>query len=105
MIRFSSRLWLTMLLLLPAVVFAKDDARAFMLAASCAACHGTGGNSPGAIPTLKGKDKNYIVRALNGFKSGTRPATVMNRLAKGYSDSEIQLLANWFATHNQEARQ
>jgi cytochrome c553 len=34
---------------------------------------------------------------LADFKSGKRPGTVMNRLAKGYTDDEIKALAAYFA--------
>lgn len=67
------------------------------LALSCAACHGTNGQSPGSIPSIHGKSAAYIEDALNGFKAGSRPATVMNRLAKGYSAAEIKALAAHFA--------
>jgi cytochrome c553 len=32
------------------------------------------------------------------FKSGTRTATIMHQLAKGYSDEQIRLLASYFAS-------
>jgi len=32
------------------------------------------------------------------FKSGTRPATIMHQLAKGYTDEQIRLLATYFAS-------
>ncbi|HET7031826.1 MAG TPA: cytochrome C, partial [Casimicrobiaceae bacterium] len=31
------------------------------------------------------------------FKSGARPGTVMNQLAKGYTDEQIEALAGWFS--------
>ena len=67
------------------------------LALSCAACHGTDGKSPGAIPTIDGRSAKETKEALTGFKNGTRPATVMNRLAKGYTDREIDALADYFS--------
>jgi cytochrome c553 len=67
------------------------------LALSCAACHGTDGKSPGAIPILAGRPVKELKDALAGFKAGTRPATVMNRLAKGYTDQEIDALADYFS--------
>ena len=77
--------------------FAADNLRAYMLASSCAACHGPGGNSPGNIPSLVGKSKKYIETSLRDFKSGTAEATVMNRLAKGYTDEEIAIIADYYA--------
>lgn len=67
------------------------------LALSCAACHGTDGKSPGAIPTIDGRSVKEMKEALTGFKAGTRQATVMNRLAKGYTDQEIDQLAEYFS--------
>jgi cytochrome subunit of sulfide dehydrogenase len=77
---------------------AEDGPNGAELALSCAACHGTNGHSPGAIPSIQGKSAAYIEDALNGFKAGSRPATVMNRLAKGYSAAEIKALAAYFST-------
>lgn len=67
------------------------------LTLTCAACHGTDGKSPGAIPTIDGKSVKEMKDALTGFKNGTRPATVMSRLAKGYTDQEIDALADYFS--------
>lgn len=69
-----------------------------VLALSCAACHGTGGASPGSIPSIRGKTAEYVATALTEFKTGKRPATVMDRLSKGYSDAEIKALAEHFAS-------
>ena len=68
-----------------------------MLANSCAACHGTDGNSPGAIPSIHGKSAEFIASSLKEFRSGERNSTVMGRHAAGYTDQEIQLIADYFA--------
>jgi len=34
---------------------------------------------------------------MQAFKSGQKPATVMDRIAKGFTDAEIQDIANWYA--------
>ncbi len=67
------------------------------LSISCAGCHGTDGVSPGSIPSLQGKPAAYLARAMRDFRSGERPATVMGRHAKGYTDEEIRLMAEYFA--------
>ena len=69
-----------------------------MLSNSCAACHGTDGKSPGAIPSIHGKSAEFISTALTGFRSGERASTVMGRHTRGYSDEEIRLIAEHFAT-------
>ncbi len=76
--------------------YAGEDLRAFMLSASCAACHGTDGESPDSIPTIQGKSAKYIADKLKQYKADKGSPTVMNRLAKGYSDEEIEQIAAWF---------
>jgi len=76
---------------------AEVDKHARNLAASCAACHGTNGRSSGGTPVLAGMDKAMFVGAMKDFKSGARPATVMHQHAKGYSEAEFDLLAEFFA--------
>ena len=73
------------------------DTRARSLAATCANCHGTGGISVGDVPSLAGKPREETARMMQEFKSGARPGTIMNQLAKGYTDEQIEALAGWFA--------
>jgi cytochrome subunit of sulfide dehydrogenase len=69
------------------------------LAATCANCHGTQGVAvPNAtVPGLAGLPASYISEQMKAFKAGTRPATVMHQLAKGYSDAQIEQIAAYFA--------
>ncbi len=66
-------------------------------AANCANCHGTDGKSSAAIPAIAGKDREWLETVLLAYKAGTRPATIMHQLAKGYSDAEIATLADYFS--------
>ena len=34
---------------------------------------------------------------MQAFRAGQRPATVMDRIAKGFSDAEVQAIAAWYA--------
>lgn len=69
-----------------------------MLSNACAGCHGTNGGSAGmTMPSLAGQSKEAIIDAMKKFKSGERQSTIMGRLAKGYSDPQIELMANFFA--------
>lgn len=68
-----------------------------VLAASCAACHGTDGNSVSGTPVLAGLDSNHFALQMQAFRTGQRSATVMQHHAKGLSDEEIQRLANHFS--------
>jgi cytochrome c553 len=38
-----------------------------------------------------------MIRTIQEFKAGARPATIMQQLAKGYTDEQIALIAGWFA--------
>ncbi len=69
------------------------------LAANCAPCHGTEGRAvPGsALPSLAGRDRAQLLAVLRAFKEGAVPATVMQQLAKGYSDAELAALAEYFS--------
>ncbi|WP_238587798.1 c-type cytochrome [Caenimonas sp. SL110] len=69
------------------------------LAATCANCHGTDGRSVtgSSAPPLAGMPRDYIASQLKAFKAGTRPATIMHQLSKGYSDAQIEQIATYFA--------
>jgi cytochrome c553 len=72
------------------------------LAANCAACHGTNGDTKNApnfasLPGLAGQPRENLAASLRAFKSGTRPSTIMTQIAKGYTDEQIELLAAFFA--------
>lgn len=69
-----------------------------MLSRACAGCHGTNGNTNGpATPGIAGIAKEYFVDAMKGYQAGTRPATVMGRIAKGYTEEELHSMAAFFA--------
>ncbi|MDD5297887.1 MAG: c-type cytochrome [Rhodocyclaceae bacterium] len=89
-----------------------------MLSNACAGCHGTHGESAGpSMPSLAGQSKAAIVTAMKEFKGipkkdaegkpvldkdgkpvlETRTSTVMGRLAKGYTDAEIEAMGDFFA--------
>jgi cytochrome c553 len=69
------------------------------LAANCAQCHGTEGRTVvgSQIPSLAGRDRAGLASQLAAFKQGTARATVMDQIAKGYSDEELAALADYFA--------
>jgi sulfide dehydrogenase cytochrome subunit len=67
------------------------------IAANCANCHGTDGRSRAAIPSLAGQDAAVIVQRMKEFRDGRRAATVMQQLAKGYTDAQIEAAAAYFA--------
>ena len=68
------------------------------MAMGCAPCHGTNGHAaPGSpLQPLAGRTQGEIIEILAQFKAGTRPATVMQQIAKGFSDDEIAAIAAFF---------
>lgn len=63
-------------------------------ASSCSGCHGPSG---GAVPSLAGLPAEAIAGAMAEFRSGQRPATVMDRIARGFTEEEIRAIAAWLA--------
>ncbi len=77
-----------------------------VLAASCAACHGTQGNAVVTQggnkteennPVLAGRTREDLLSKLLGFRDGSRKATVMHQHSRGLSLEEIDLLATHFS--------
>lgn len=84
------------LLSLPAQ--AQDPHAARALAATCATCHGTDGRSVGGVPpSLAGQNRQILLQAMKDFRDGKRPATIMHQQAKGYTEAQFELLADYFS--------
>ena len=96
------------LIALAAAAAARADATADALhvrslAATCAACHGTDGRPPreATIPPLAGLPAAYLVEQMRDFRRGARPSTVMQQLARGFSEAQIERLGTYFALQPQ----
>ena len=68
-------------------------------AANCAACHGTNGQPAkgSTLAGLAGKPRNELLTSMTQFKEGKKPATLMHQLGKGYTDAELEALADYFS--------
>lgn len=92
----------TAVLLLSGAASANDQQELYTksLAATCANCHGTNGKSvkDAVLPSLAGMKSDYLAEQMLAFKSGTRAATIMHQIAKGFSDEQIKTLASYFAS-------
>ena len=66
-------------------------------AASCSGCHTSGAAAASSVSRLYGRNADEIMTAMTGFRDGSLPATVMNRIAKGFSDDELRAIAAWLA--------
>lgn len=89
-----------MLILLVAFLLLSDAAAADQLTSrgaalmnACAACHGPDGRSQGAIPAIDAMSSERLVTALRAFRAGERQGTVMNRIAKGLDEADIEAVA------------
>jgi len=68
------------------------------LANSCAGCHGVDGSSNGpAIPSIAEISPDYFMEIMTAYKTSETPNTIMTRIAKGYTDEEIKLMAGYFS--------
>lgn len=86
-------------LLAPAVSGQAQTPPAELLAATCAGCHGTDGNSNGpAAPTISGMTYAYFVLSMEDYQLGRRNSTIMKRIARGYKPDEIQAMAAYFSS-------
>ena len=65
-------------------------------ALSCSGCHPATPAADTAVPRLNGRNPADIVTAMEAFKSGQLPSTVMGRIAKGFSDDEVKAIAAWY---------
>ena len=73
-------------------------ASASMLSDTCSGCHGTDGTSVGpASPSIAGISNDYFVEIMQGFASGDIPSTIMGRIAKGYTEDEIKVMAKHYS--------
>ncbi len=76
---------------------AQDPNLARNLAATCANCHGTNGHAVAEAKKLAGEPAESIIQTMAEFRSGDKPATIMHQIVKGYTEEQIELIANYFA--------
>ncbi len=65
-------------------------------ASSCSGCHAPA-SAATDIPVIAGQAADHLVVLLESFRNGTRPATVMNRIVKGFSPEQVRAIAAWWA--------
>lgn len=83
---------------LSATAHATDPNLGRNLAATCANCHGTDGHSMGGMEALAGMPKGKLLGSLKAFRAGEKPATIMHQISKGYTDAQLELIADYFAS-------
>lgn len=67
------------------------------LAATCAGCHGTDGNSPApSFPKIAGLGEKYLYKQLRDIQTGERPVAQMVGQLDNMSDQDLKDLAAYF---------
>jgi cytochrome subunit of sulfide dehydrogenase len=101
------RIWFPVGLVLMSVTLpvpaTEVDSHLRVLAASCAACHGSNGNSVGGTPVLAGLDRSHFILQMQSFRDGSRSSSVMHHHAKGLNPQEIEQLAEHFSLERRAA--
>jgi cytochrome c553 len=75
--------------MLPAIAAAQDAPPG---ALACTGCHDP---SLESTLSLRGMTADEIVTAIADMRSGAREVTLMNRIAAGFTDAEIEAIAQW----------
>ena len=89
---------LAVLLAGASVAHAQEGPSGQAMVQTCYVCHGPDGRSAEAVPALMRGQRELIVRQMLDFKADRRPATIMNRVAKSYSDEQIAAIAGYLAS-------
>ncbi len=69
-----------------------------LLTASCSGCHAKD-LANDDFPQIYGRPASEIREAMLAYRSDEQSGTVMNRIAKGYSETEIDAMAQYLAEH------
>jgi cytochrome c553 len=65
-------------------------------AVACSGCHPPSASE--AMPAIYGRDPAELLGLMLAFRDGTRPASVMDRLMRGFSPDELRSIADWVGT-------
>ncbi|MGM9488291.1 c-type cytochrome [Ideonella sp. YS5] len=71
-----------------------------LLASNCFQCHGTNGAGPG-FDTLAGKSARSIYEDMKEMQAGQEGEDIMSKHSRGYTDEQLQLLAQWLSLQGQ----
>jgi cytochrome c553 len=63
---------------------------------SCSGCHPAHPGVETPVPRLSGRDAKEIAAAMQAYRGGTQQGTIMDRIAKGFSDDEVAAIAEWY---------
>ena len=94
----AAAIWLAASPLSLAFAAGAQSPNAADLANACTSCHGIEGHSIGAIPSIGVLDRETLIVQLKAFRAQEGEATIMKRLVRGYTDAEIEALADYFSS-------
>ena len=66
-------------------------------ATACSGCHALNAAAETPVPKIHGRPAIDTIAAMEQFRSGAKPSTVMDRIAKGFTDDETRAIAAWLA--------
>lgn len=70
-----------------------------LMATTCFGCHGAEGKSSNKSGySIAGKPAKILEMDLKAYKEDKKKGTIMNRIAKGYSDEEISAIAQYISS-------
>lgn len=73
---------------------ANDQARIALVTGGCVGCHGGDGSGGHGIPKIaQTMNRAEFVATMKAFRENRNNPTVMNRIARGYTDEEFALMA------------
>ena len=81
------------LLILPVAA----SAQAPLVREGCLGCHGANGAGASGVPGLAGRDAQELRALMSAYRANERPATIMNRIVRGYTDEELAAAADYFS--------
>lgn len=80
-----------------ALAQAPAAANAPLVAEGCLGCHGARGAGAAGVPGIAGRDAAELTAIMAAYRANERPATIMNRIVRGYSEAEIAAAVAHFA--------
>ena len=88
-----------LMLLAPSLAMAAEPGPSgATLGRNCLICHAKDYHDVNPIPRLSGFSAADIAAALRDYRAGRRQATIMDRIASGYSDAEIDRIAAFLSS-------
>ncbi len=88
---------LASLMLLVPLVGQTEPPPGRLLASQCAQCHGTDGRAVGDMERLAGKSAGELWEEMLEMKYSRDTGDIMHRQAKGYTEDQIRLIAQYYA--------